>query len=193
MLLYRPRSGPCRFGTRPFNFMMGSIPMNQSLCLTIIGGLVLLIGCSRQTGEYEGLNIDMRRQTYSSAIEQGEDITPILYRKMSDQRPLILESLLVIGSSKTTLTLYSLYRHGGDPYGMWWVSEISVMTTGGTDFWIIGKKQMQAPVSKHDLEEFMEDTWWHKGKDDFNIESEWVNAKWYAQKDDPAGRASRGY
>jgi hypothetical protein len=91
-----------------------------------------------------------------------KDVVPlqvVRWRQMKDDRPLVVDEVVILGKRGNKFLLMSAYKHPVGGHNIWNRTEKSVMFDWGDD-WIIGEDEYETLPSEKVLKEFLSSTGW---------------------------------
>lgn len=109
---------------------------------------------------------DMGEVISQSGLTNTVPLQALCWKQKRDDRPLVVDTVVLVGSRGTNFVLVSAYRHPVGGSGRWNRTEISVMYDWGDD-WIIGEREFSRLPTGQEVEDFKDDTWWNEGADRF--------------------------
>lgn len=142
--------------------MMGLVQL--SVCTLLSGWFCTSCGTSNVATK--ACPYDMAEVVFQSGLTNTAPLQALCWKQEQDNRPLVVDSVILLGSRGTNFVLVSAYRHPVGGSGRWKRTEISVMYDWGDD-WIIGERELPRLPTSQEVEDFKADTWWNEGADRF--------------------------
>lgn len=124
------------------------------------------MSCKTQSVIIANCPFDIHEVVKQAGWKNVRPIQAVRWRQQKDERPLVVDGVVILGKRDNKFVLMSAYRHPVGGHNIWNRTEISVMYDWG-DKWIIGEKEYSSLPTSKELTDFLEETWWDNGKDRF--------------------------
>ena len=124
------------------------------------------ISCRTSNVVTKACPYDMAEVISQAGLMNTEPLQALCWKQKRDNRPLVVDSVIMLGSRGTNFVLVSAYRHPVGGSGRWNITEISIMFDWGDD-WIIGEREFFRFPTDQEVENFKDDTSWNEGADRF--------------------------
>ncbi len=157
-----PAAGVCKPRWTTLAILVTTV--QWAICLLLVAGAG--VSCTTPRAHQAACPYDLQEILGQSGLTNIVPIQALCWKQQQDDRPLVVDKVVLLGSRGTNIVLVSAYRHPVGGSGRWHRTEISAIFDRG-EMWIIGEREFPRMPTGQDVEEFKADTWWDEGAERF--------------------------